>query len=115
MWRRYPTKYNNKKTVAFGIKFDSKKEAARYRDLKLLEAAGEIKDIKLQVKFPLLPVQRDEQGKLVERAAAYVADFTYWTKAGEFVVEDTKGIKTPEYILKRKMMYYFHRIKVKEV
>lgn len=114
MWTRYP-KYHNKKTFAFGIQFDSKKEAERYQELKLLEAAGEVQNVKTQVKFPLLPVQRDESGKCIERAVSYVADFTYFTKDGQFVVEDTKGVKTPEYILKRKLLYYFHKIKIQEI
>ena len=114
MWGSY-RKYHNKKTIAFGVQFDSKKEAERYQELKIMEAAGDIAGLKMQVKFPLIPVQRDEQGKLVERAVSYVADFTYFLKDGSFVVEDTKGIRTPEYIIKRKLMYYMHHIKIQEV
>lgn len=118
-------KYNAKKTMAFGITFDSKKEAKRYLDLKTMEAAGEIFNLKRQVKFKLLPAQREPdtvgirggkiKGKLIEREVAYIADFTYFTKDGFYVVEDTKGVKTPEYILKRKMLLYFFGIRIKEV
>ena len=114
MWRSY-SKYHNKKTFAYGLKFDSKKEAERYQELKIMEAAGEITGLKMQVKFPLIPVLRDEQGKLVERAVSYVADFTYFTRDGSYVVEDTKGVRTPEYVIKRKLMYYLHHIKINEV
>lgn len=114
MWGGY-NKYRAKKTMCFGIQFDSKKEAERYRELRLLEMAGEIKSLQIQVKFPLLPSQKDESGKVIERGVSYVADFTYIDREGYFVVEDTKGVRTPEYILKRKLMYYFHKIRIREI
>lgn len=68
-----------------------------------------------QVKFELIPAQK-YKGQTVERPITYVADFTYVDKrTGEFIVEDTKGFKTKEYILKRKMMLYFHGIRIREV
>ena len=89
-------KYSAKKTIIDGIKFDSKAEAERYRELKLLERAGKITALKRQVKFELIPKQADE------RAVYYIADFTYEV-AGETIAEDVKGYKTKEYIIKRKL------------
>ena len=74
-----------------------------------------IKDLERQVKFVLIPAQY-ENGKLIERAVTYIADFVYTdVKTGEKVVEDTKGMRTKEYILKRKMMLYLRGIRIKEV
>lgn len=109
------TKYNNKKITMDGQKFDSKKEASRYRELRLLEKAGVIKDLRMQVKFTLIPSQRDEAtGKVVERECSYKADFVY-TEDGETVVEDVKGYRTKEYIIKRKLMLYQYGIRIREV
>ena len=88
------TKYRNKKAVVNGIKFDSKKEAARYNELRLLERAGAIQNLKTQVKFVLIPSQKIN-GKTVERECAYKADFVY-TQNGKTVVEDTKGYRTKD-------------------
>lgn len=106
-------KYRNKKTMVDGILFDSKKEANRWIELKLLERAGQITDLERQVKYTLIPSQRID-GKVVERAITYTADFVY-LENGEKVVEDTKGVRTKEYILKRKLMLYMHGIVIKEV
>lgn len=109
------TKYRSKKTIVDGITFDSKLEARRYQELKLMERAGEISGLQLQVKYVLIPSQK-LNNKVVERAVTYVADFVYTLKSsGESVVEDTKGMKTKEYIIKRKLMLYVHGIRVKEV
>lgn len=109
------SKYGAKKTVFQGIAFDSRKEAQRYAELSLLQRGKVISDLRRQVKFELIPAQK-VGGKLAERAVSYVADFTYVDKkTGEFVVEDTKGVKTKDYILKRKMMLYFHGIQIREV
>lgn len=122
-------KYNNKKVMVDGIKFDSKKEGVRYKELKMLERAGIIQDLQRQVKYVLIPAQyepsgeiytkgkekgKPKKGKLIERECAYYADFVY-TENGKIVVEDTKGVKTPEYIIKRKLMLYVHNIKIKEM
>jgi hypothetical protein len=107
------TKYRNKKAVVNGIKFDSKKEAARYNELRLLERAGAIQNLKTQVKFVLIPSQKIN-GKTVERECAYKADFVY-TQNGKTVVEDTKGYRTKDYIIKRKLMLYVHGIKINEI
>ena len=107
-------KYGNKKTVVDGITFDSRKEAVRWSELKLLQRAGEIFDLQRQVPFTLIPKQvRD--GKVIERPCVYKADFVYKDKDGTEIVEDTKGMKTKEYIIKRKLMLWQFGIVVKEV
>ena len=107
------SKYGAKKVTYNGITFDSKKEYRRFCELSQLEKAGAITDLKRQVKYELLPSQRID-GKVVERPVYYVADFTY-EQDGKTIVEDTKGVKTRDYILKRKLLLYFHGIKIKEV
>lgn len=106
------TKYRNKKAVVDGITFDSRKEARRYKELLLLERAGAITNLQMQVKYVLIPSQRID-GKVVERECAYKADFVY-QENGETVVEDTKGFKTKDYIIKRKLMLYVHGIRIRE-
>jgi hypothetical protein len=109
-------KYHAKKVELDGILFDSRKEARRYRELSLLERAGKIRGLKLQVPFELIPAQRDENGKVIERAVTYKADFYYTDlETYQTVVEDTKGMKTKEYIIKRKLMLHIHKIRIKEV
>ena len=119
-------KYHNKKVEVNGIVFDSKREAKRYSELSLLEKAGTITELQRQVEFVLIPTQREPdtigkrggiiKGKTIELKCSYKADFVYRdTKTGETIVEDTKGFKTPEYIIKRKMMLYFYGIKIKEI
>ena len=115
-------KYKAKKVTVNGITFDSKKEAKRYGELVLLERAGKISDLEMQVKFELIPSQRID-GKVVERACTYVADFVYYEPicCGDLVigrkpiVEDTKGFKTKDYIIKRKLMLFVYGIRVKEI
>lgn len=106
-------KYHNKKVCYNGIAFDSKKEAHRYSELLLLERAGVITDLQMQVPFLLIPSQRIN-GKVVERECKYIADFVY-TENRKKVVEDTKGMRTKDYIIKRKLMLYIHGIQIKEV
>ena len=105
------SKYYNKKTQTIdGMVFDSRKEALRYGELKLMERAGLVKDIQTQVKFELIPKQDGE------RACYYIADFVYTDcETGQKAVEDTKGYKTEVYRIKRKLMLYRHNIKIKEV
>jgi hypothetical protein len=104
-----------------GILHDSGKEAYRWEELLLLQRAGKIKDLKRQVKFVLIPTQRETVGKktkVVERECSYVADFVYTrTDNGKTVVEDTKSpiTRTKEYVIKRKLMRYIHGIAVHEV
>lgn len=109
----YQSKYKAKKIKTEDGIFDSKKEYKRWLELKALQDRGEIKLLTRQVPFELIPSQRIE-GKVVERAVTYKADFVYIYK-GSQVVEDVKGFKTPEYILKRKMMLYRYGIKIQEV
>jgi len=106
-------KYHSRKITRDGMTFDSMKEYRRYCELLLLERAGAITDLQRQVKFELIPSQRID-GKVVERACQYIADFVY-QENGKRVVEDTKGVKTKDYIIKRKLMLYIHGIQVKEV
>lgn len=109
------TKYGNRKTMTSdGILHDSRKEAVRWMELNMLLRAGEITDLKRQVEFVLIPDQRNK-GKLIERKCSYVADFVYTDKSGDQVVEDTKGVRTKDYIIKRKLMLYTHGIMIKEV
>ena len=108
------TKYHSRKTVLDGITFDSKREAARYRDLSLLLRAGEISDLRCQVKYTLIPSQKKPSGG-TERPITYTADFVYKDKDGTEVVEDAKGMRTQQYIMRRKMMLYVYGIEVKEV
>lgn len=111
---RSKPKYRSRKTVVDGITFDSKREAKRYQELSMLLVAGEISDLKLQESFELIPAQR-RNGKVAERACKYVADFVYQDKEGTKHVEDSKGVRTPEYIIKRKLMLYIHGIQIEEV
>lgn len=107
------SKYGNKKVMVNGIQFDSKREARRYLDLKAMEMAGQIQNLQLQVKYLLIPSQKID-GKVVEREVTYVADFVY-DQNGKTVVEDSKGHRTKDYILKRKMLLYSHGIQIREV
>ena len=107
-------KYHNKKVYGF----DSKKEKARFEQLQILQRIGEISDLQKQVPFELIPNQRhSETGKVVERAVKYIADFTYRTKNGVFVVEDVKSpaTRTKDYIIKRKLMLFIHKIRITEI
>lgn len=124
-------KYHNRKVTVDGIAFDSVKEARRWIELCLAEKAGEIAGLERQKKFVLIPAQYEETeavyqkggrkgqkkpGRLLEREVSYTADFVYTdVKTGVYVVEDTKGVRTKDYILKRKMMLYFHGIRIEEV
>lgn len=120
-------KYRNKKTTIYGIVFDSKKEAARYGELRLLQFAGKISDLEIQKEFELIPAQyetfprygkngqRLKDGKrCIEKPVKYKADFVY-KENGSVIVEDTKGVKTKDYIIKRKLMLYIHNIRINEV
>lgn len=106
-------KYRNKKWELDGKTFDSQREARRYQELRWLLRTGVITDLQMQVPFELIPSQR-VGGKVVERPVKYVADFVY-TENGERVVEDAKGVRTKEYVIKRKLMLYEFGIQIKEV
>ena len=107
--RRFGAKYGNTKVNVDGVPFDSKREAARWKELRLMERAGEITALRRQVRFELIPKQDGE------RAVSYVADFVYRDKDGREIVEDAKGTRTREYIIKRKLMLWRHGIKIREV
>ena len=93
--------------------FDSIKEYRRMVELSLLERAGKITNLQRQVTFELIPSQRIN-GKVVEYPCKYIADFVY-EKDGQRIVEDTKGFKTKDYIIKRKLMLHVHGIRIQEV
>lgn len=110
------SKYGARKVTYDGKTFDSQKEAQRYAELRLLERGKVISGLEFQVKFELIPNQKDENGKVIERAVNYIADFVYTDlKTGEQIVEDTKGFKTKEYIIKRKLMLHKYGIRIREV
>lgn len=92
-------KYNNKKATIYGIEFDSQKEATRYCELLILKRAKHISDLQIQVPFELIPKQDGET------AVKYIADFVY-AENGKTIVEDTKGFKTKDYIIKRKLFKF---------
>lgn len=124
-------KYRNKKVTVNGITYDSVKECKRHRELLLLQRAGAITDLQIQVPFELIPAQFEEiptgevykrgekkgQPKFkrvcVENSVKYIADFVYFEN-GKMVVEDSKGKRTKDYIIKKKLMLYMHNIKIKE-
>ena len=122
-------KYGNKKVTQDGIFFDSKKEARRYSELKMMLRAGLISDLELQKSFELIPAQyeavarygkngkRLKDGKrCIEKSCVYKADFVYFDKEKNMqVVEDTKGMRTTDYIIKRKLMLYIHGIRIQEI
>lgn len=131
-WRRGWTrttgsgkKYGNAKAEIDGEIFDSRKEARRYLWLKYQLDNGKISDLQRQVHFELIPAQREpdtvgprggvRKGKTIELACEYVADFVYKDKDGLTVVEDTKGMRTRDYVIKRKLMLYVHGIRIREM
>ena len=93
-------------------------------ELETLEKNGDISNLQRQVKYVLIPTQREpdiigkkggvKKGKVIEKECAYTADFVY-EEDGETVVEDSKGFKTKDYSIKRKLMLYVHGIKIREV
>ena len=123
------SKYGSRKVTVDGVTYDSVKEYRRFKELSLLERAGTIQYLQRQVKYVLIPAQREycddiytrgrnkgcfKPGKLIERECSYIADFVY-IQNGEIVVEDTKGFRTKDYIIKRKLMLWNYGIQIKEV
>lgn len=118
-------KYGNTKVVHDGIEFASKFEARRYLELSSEQYLGRISELEVQVPYLLIPAQYEpswvgkrgaiHKGKLIERPVIYVADFVYKDADGKLVVEDTKGCKTRDYIIKRKLMLQVHGIRIKEI
>lgn len=97
------SKYRNKKTQIGMYVFDSIAESKRYKELALLEKAGQIKGLKLQPKF-LLQEGFKKNGKIY-RKIEYIADFMY-IENGKVIIEDVKGMETDVFKLKRKMFEY---------
>lgn len=93
----------------------SRKEHARAGELRLMQRAGIISGLREQVPFVLIPAQRDREGTLLERMCRYIADFVYTDGEGRTVVEDTKGVRTDEYVIKRKLMLHVHGIRIREI
>lgn len=116
-------KYHSKKFTSGGHSFDSKKEYNRWTELQLLEKAEKITDLRRQVKYVLIPAQYGpsktgprggiKRGPLLERECSYIADFVY-EKDGQTVVEDVKGVRTKDYIIKRKLMLERYGIRILE-
>jgi hypothetical protein len=101
------SKYHNQPQVVDGIRFDSAREARRWCELQTLERAGEIRELRRQVEYPI-----EVNGV---RVCYYVADFVYRTPDGKTVVEDAKGLRTPVYALKCKLMRAAYGVEIKEV
>lgn len=123
------SKYGSRKVTIDGIVFDSVREGKRYKELMLLERAGIITGLQRQVKYVLIPAQREfcneiytkgknkgspKPGQLIERESSYIADFVY-VQDGTLIVEDAKGVRTEAYILKRKLMLKEYGIRIHEV
>lgn len=106
------SKFNAKKTTVCGIVFDSKREALRYVELRDLESKGIVSNIQRQVRVELVP-PFDCDGKHF-RGIYYVIDFVYTDSEGNEIWEDVKGMKTPVYLLKRKLVAYRYRKIIKE-
>lgn len=130
MVRTMYSKYNSSKCLCNqGHKHDSRKEARRCNELHFLQMAHEISGLEVQKKYILIPAQREpssevykrgpkkgqpKEGKVLEKECAYYADFCY-TENGRYIVEDTKGMRTPDYKIKKKLMLYVHGIRITEI
>lgn len=126
-WRHYGgNKYGNHKVTVDGLTFDSKREAKRFLELKILEKAGKISGLQRQKKILLIPAQYEpdiigprggkKKGKLIEHECSYVADFVYFDEEEkDFVIEDTKGVRTPEYVIKRKLLLWLNGYRIREI
>lgn len=101
------SKYKNQPTEVNGVRFASKKEAGRYKELLWLASVGKITGLALQVRYPLRVNDR--------LITTYVSDFDYTTDTGESIVEDAKGYRTQIYLLKKKLMAAVYDIKIVEV
>ena len=115
LYYKKPSKYHNKKITIDGVTFDSKLEAQRYTELKLLERQGIIKDLKLQPSYELIPSFK--KGNKTYKRASYIADFSYYdNELNKTIIEDTKGFKTDVYVLKRKLFEYLYKdLTIREV
>lgn len=117
------SKYGNRKVARDGIKFDSEREAERFGELKVLRAMGKIRNLRLQANFTLVEGYTTINGERI-KPMVYRADFTY-ERATEpdcngavywlLEVEDAKGMKTKDYLLKKKLMQDKFGITIREV
>lgn len=105
-------KYKARKTVIGNLTFDSKREAARWKELQLLEHAGKILGLRRQVTFELVPGVKFAGASRKRPAIRYTADFVY-TENGRQVIEDVKGVETPEFRIKRHLLLALHRLEVR--
>jgi len=101
-------KYNAKKVVIDGIKFDSQLEAKTYRDLRLLQAGKKIKNLSTQPKFLVInkfvtKCDFTKSGKTTHSDAYYTPDFRYETMDNKIVIVEVKGMKTEAYQLRKKL------------
>jgi hypothetical protein len=104
------SKYHNRQTAAHdGTVFSSARECNRYEELLLLYRMGKIRALNSQVKYELIPKQDGE------RSCSYIADFTYLDESNCFHCEDTKGCRTKDYVIKRKLMLWVHHIRIEEI
>lgn len=114
--KRVKNKYGNQQLIVDGIKRDSLSESNRYEELRFLERSGYVKDLQYQVPFLLVDKQQGEYRN--ERSIKYIADFVYdelqEDGSWKHIVEDTKGKKTTDYVIKRKLMLFFHGISIRE-
>ena len=108
------SKYHNEPIVIDGIRFDSKREAHRYQELRWMLRAGLITELERQVPFVVVPPQKTPKGQKVQ-PVKYIADFVYKDKYGMKVVEDAKGVRTQGYTIKKKLMLWVHGIEIQEV
>lgn len=123
------SKYGAKKTVVNGIMFDSAKEANRWGELRLLERAGEIKNLRRQVEYVLIPEKREpdtigkrgdlKKGRVIQKAVKYRADFVYESKDCKTIVEDVKGYKGggayAVFSIKKKLMREVFGLEIREI
>lgn len=107
------SKYRARKVKTADGTFDSKKELNRWIELSNQAIEGKISHLQRQVEYELIPSQFIN-GKCIERKCSYKADFVY-RQGDDLIVEDVKGFKTPEYIIKRKLMLHKYGIRIKEV
>lgn len=104
-------KYNAKPSGGYA----SRKEHRRANELRLMQRAGLVSNLREQVSYEIIPAQLGADGKVIERACSYIADFVYVDNAtGQTVVEDTKGMRTDVYRIKRKLMLHVHGIRISE-
>lgn len=96
-------KYGNRKTVVDGITFDSLREAARWGELRMLERAGHISQLKRQVIYELAPSVKFSGTRRAKPALRYIVDFTY-REGDALIAEDVKGMQTKEFQIKRHLM-----------